>query len=263
MRDELSQRVYEHLCSRLLSGSLAGGDKISELAVARETGTSRSPVREAMVRLAAEGLLDRVPKLGAFVRTPSPRDIRELFEVRRWLEAGAAASLASGPEPDTLRRLVAIHEDILDVARRFYAQGGVWLSPDLTERLGTLDSEFHLAVAQATGNDLGLRMLIRTHMMIRIGRYTLGAYSREHVARLYTDHDLVLRAIRRADPEQAWSRMDAHVQWTGQAVSESFKAREASTQTSTRSGRDQDWPEEMRRLLAPDVRPPRAVTARE
>ncbi len=215
-----------------------------------------------MVRLAAEGLLDRVPKLGAFVRTPSPRDVQEVFEVRCWLEAGAAASLATGPEPEALRRLGSIHEDMLDVARQFYTQGGVWLSQGLTERLGTLDSEFHLAIAQSTGNALGLRILIRTHMMIRIGRYTPDAYSREQVARLYTDHDLVLRAIRRGDAQQAWAHMNTHVRWTGDTASERFRAGESATQSPERPGRHQDWPEDMRRLLASGSRP-RAITVRD
>lgn len=277
MSAELSQRVYDHLCRQLLTGELAGGDKVSELAVAKQTGVSRSPVREAMVKLAAEGMLDRVPKLGAFVRTPGKADIAEFFGLREWLEAGAAATLArqqTPPSPvlpptapasaaaptlnDTLAPLLRIHEDTLALARELYALNTDVLPQPMTDRLTTLDNEFHLALMQATGNAAGLRALVRAHMLIRMAGYRMGLYNREHVASIYTDHDRVLRAIRRGDATEAHSAMAEHVQWSADSVRAQFEktARpQPLTTVAPRLGPADRWPDELRRLLeAPSLK---------
>lgn len=277
MSAELSQRVYDHLCRQLLTGELAGGDKVSELAVAKQTGVSRSPVREAMVRLAAEGMLDRVPKLGAFVRTPSAADIDEFFGLRRWLESGAAASLAESHATDPgdiattapggpadLSALLTIHEDTLALAREFYALNTDRLPRPLADRLTTLDNGFHLALMQATANGTGLRTLVRSHMLIRVAGYRMGVYNREHVASIYTDHDRVLRAIRRGDAGDAHSAISEHVAWTAESVRAQFQKSAgappapAVPAVASRLGPPQAWPDELRRLLEADALGPAA-----
>jgi DNA-binding GntR family transcriptional regulator len=259
MQDKLSQRVYEWVCQQLLSGALRGGDRVSELAVAKATGVSRSPVREALVRLRAEGLIEHVPKLGASVRIPSRAEMVELYQAREWLEGGAAATLARRHEAEVLKRLQAYVDGTLEVAREFYRRGVPEMPEDLGKRLAALDTEFHLAVMQASGNRLGLEALARTHLMIQIGGYRLKRYNAEVVTRIYTDHDTVLRAIRRGDEAEAWGAMVRHVRWSEETVRNQLAAGSGGKGAGVEgpaglpavavSGVGAAWPEPMRALI--------------
>ncbi|MBA4028800.1 MAG: hypothetical protein C0475_06660 [Planctomyces sp.] len=246
MSEELSQRVYDHLCQCLLDGRLSGSDRVSELVVAKQTGVSRSPVREALVRLRAEGLLQHVPKLGSFVRSPSRSDLEDLYAVRQWLEAGAAGAVALARDEESLTTLQRLNDETLAIAREFYRSGQQRLPAEQAARVGAIDTEFHLTLASATSNDFGSRLIARAHMMIAVGRYRVGAYGAEHVSRMYTDHDLVLRSIRRGDALEASRVMGEHIRWSASAVREQFDARQSAPASR---GSRADWPEPMRRVI--------------
>lgn len=236
------------MCRQLLSGELRPGDRVSELALAENTGVSRSPVREALVQLRAEGLLDHTPNLGSFVKAPDRSLMGELYALRQWLEGGAAAHLAgltpraggatasnalggspaastqpragaagSQTAPD-LAPLTAVNEQILSLAREFYRAGPYTLSSDMAARLARLDSEFHLLLVTAAANRPALKSLVHALMLIRLGRHdTSDPRTREHLARLYTDHDLILRAIRHGDAAEAFRLAGEHVIFTGRS----------------------------------------------
>ena len=328
MSSELSQRVYDHLCKKLLAGKLRGGDRLYEVAIAKETGVSRSPVREAMVRMRAEGLLDHVPKLGAFVQTPSAGELAQLFAKRQWLESGAAASLAQMPPPihtptpapsaqnglnaqhigngstastgnkastkitaptaadaaaagpghpedPLVANLQCLHDQTLALAREFYTENRDVASPGLADRLLRLDGAFHIAMFEALGNDVGLKSLVRTLMLIQIAAPRGGAVAnREYVARIYTDHDLVLRAVRRRDVTGAWKAMWDHIGWTtftvlGPSGQSGASGPASATNAATARRGGDDWPEPMRTLLrsglaaAPAIQAPTAAIPRQ
>lgn len=93
-RINLPTQIYAHLKQRIVGNDLCFGDKLTEFHLARELGVSRTPLREALNRLAQEGLVTVIPGRGAFVATFSPADIVGLFDVREALE-GMAARLAT------------------------------------------------------------------------------------------------------------------------------------------------------------------------
>lgn len=244
MSDKLSQRVYEWVCKQLLDGTLRGGDKVSELALAKATGVSRSPVREALVRLRAEGLLEHVPKLGASVRIPSRAEMEELYEARAWLEGGAAATLAGEHDAETITTLQGFVDEALELARGFYERRAIELDEEAGRRLAALDTQFHLAVMQACGNSFGLETLARTHLLIAVGGYRVKRYTAEVVTRIYTDHDAVIRAIRRGEENEAWQAMVKHVRWSAATVREQLAPGAVAEGAPTAA-----WPEPMRALL--------------
>ncbi len=82
-------KAYSALLNRILSGKLKSGEKLREEKLCRELDVSRTPLREALVRLAQDGLVEKVPRYGCQVRTFSPVEIKELFECRTILEAAA------------------------------------------------------------------------------------------------------------------------------------------------------------------------------
>src|SRR5271169_1260355 len=91
MLTNLKIHAYEHIRKRLLSGDLAPGASLSPALLAKEIGISHTPVREAISQLESEGLVERLPRLGARVRLIDRRELEELFELRETLEADAAA----------------------------------------------------------------------------------------------------------------------------------------------------------------------------
>src|SRR5271157_1323834 len=82
----LAEKAYLYLRRKILSGELPAGIPLSEASIARELGNSRTPLREAIRRLAAEGFLRHIPNRGSMVVEFSKRDIAELYELREALE---------------------------------------------------------------------------------------------------------------------------------------------------------------------------------
>ena len=93
-RRALVDKLAATLQARMLSGELVSGTRLRQEALAEEFGVSRTPIREALRKLQASGLVELQPHRGALVRGPSAREIRDAYEVRAELE-GLAAELAA------------------------------------------------------------------------------------------------------------------------------------------------------------------------
>ena len=118
------------------------GEPLNEIRLAKELQVSRTPVREALRRLAAEGLVTVTPNVGARVSEINLRDFRELIEFRIILERGAAHLIAINSTADDLRSMRQLHEKALSEE-----------TEDL-DKLTDLDSEFHLIIRRAAHNQL-------------------------------------------------------------------------------------------------------------
>ncbi len=107
-----ADQVHAQLKEEIELGELAPGTPLSELSLVERTGASRTPVREALRRLAAEGLVDLVPRQGARVSRVSARSIRDLFEFRALLEPAAVrqATQAAAADPDLQREFSAMRD---------------------------------------------------------------------------------------------------------------------------------------------------------
>ena len=106
-RRALVDKLAAQLHARVVSGDLASGTRLRQEALAEEFGVSRTPIREALRKLQASGLVELHPNRGAFVRGLSPREIRDAYEVRATLEALAAELAATRISRDQLLRLRA------------------------------------------------------------------------------------------------------------------------------------------------------------
>jgi DNA-binding GntR family transcriptional regulator len=149
-RPNLSGIVGEHLKLLIFDGELSPGDKIVEEEIAHRLGTSRTPVKLALTELAKVGLVELVPRRGAFVRKFSHSDIIEFYEIRRAVE-GLAARLAA-------RYLTTERYRALAEANRAYAVIAEELSRSspvdavVSRRAKELDLEFHRQILAAGGN---------------------------------------------------------------------------------------------------------------
>ena len=88
--NSIREAAYKHLRDAILSGLLAPGKRVSEPAIAEQLGLSRTPIREALQYLAKEGLVEMVPNKGARVRQLALKEIKEVYQVRAFLEAEGA-----------------------------------------------------------------------------------------------------------------------------------------------------------------------------
>jgi DNA-binding GntR family transcriptional regulator len=107
-----ADQVHAQLKTEIELGELAPGSPLSELSLVERTGASRTPVREALRRLAAEGLVDRVPRIGARVSRVSAQSVRDLFEFRQLLEPVAIRQATARAAADPAVR--AVFEDMRD-----------------------------------------------------------------------------------------------------------------------------------------------------
>src|SRR5690349_9734612 len=104
---QLERRVYERLRDDIISGVLQPGDQLVEARLAADLGVSKTPVREALIRLQRDGLVSIEPYRGARVLEPSPDDVREIVELRELLECHVARQLAQTRPERVLRALEA------------------------------------------------------------------------------------------------------------------------------------------------------------
>lgn len=147
-----ADRAHAVLHERILDGTLAGGTLISEGQIADELGVSRTPVREAFLRLQAEGWMDLFPKRGALVRPVQPGEIAEVVEARQVIESAAVAKVVR--HGDDAARLAAHLREVVAAQDRAAAAG------DLTA-FARADVDFHQGIVDAGDNSI-LREVYRT-----------------------------------------------------------------------------------------------------
>ena len=140
--------VHRQLKEEIELGELAPGTPLSELGLVERTGASRTPVREALRRLAAEGLVDLVPRQGARVSRVSLQSVRDLFDFRSLLEPAAMrqATEAAAADPDLRRVFAAMRTEFTRVVRRAPSQARSRAFYELADR-------FDWAIIGATRNE--------------------------------------------------------------------------------------------------------------
>jgi DNA-binding GntR family transcriptional regulator len=140
--------VHRRLKEEIELGELAPGTPLSELWLVERTGASRTPVREALRRLAAEGLVDLVPRQGARVSRVSLQTVRDLFDFRGLLEPAAIrqATEAAAADPELRRAFASMRTEFLRIQRRVPSQ-------DRSRAFYELADRFDWAIVGATRNE--------------------------------------------------------------------------------------------------------------
>lgn len=196
---QLERRVYERLRDDILSGALQRGEQLVETRIAEDLGVSKTPVREALIRLQRDGLVEIEPYRGARVLEPSADDVREILELRALLECQIARDIARRQPAAVLKALEASVEE----SRRAQAAG------DSARLLDALTA-FSDLMAGACGNSRMAKLLVDLRsVLLLIGSSSLRAPGRE--GRSITEHERILAAIRAGDVEAAARATAEHV----------------------------------------------------
>jgi DNA-binding GntR family transcriptional regulator len=220
-RRALVDKLASQLHARVLSGELPSGTRLRQKALAEEFGVSRTPVREALRKLQAGGLVELQPNRGAVVRGLSPREIRDAYEVRAALEALAAGLAAERVDREQLRRLEHAQSEFRaalegTITRR---RGGREVAARDVRRWASANDAFHQTIHEASGNGVLAGTLAQlaqnfprdlSRMVVSESTAMLEANVREHEA--------ILEALAEHDATAAYERMRQHVARAGRLV---------------------------------------------
>ncbi|MBV7395716.1 GntR family transcriptional regulator [Mameliella sediminis] len=189
--------AYHRLLDELRAGRLGPGDRLRETDLAERLGMSRTPVREAIRQLEADGIVSHVPRQGASIRTLEYAEVMDLYEMRAVLE-GTAARLAARAASD-----IEI-EELIDMNRALETQRG-------TPEAFPLNRQFHAALLDAAKNRFLTRSMtsLQRAMMI-LGPTTLTNPERAELA--VKEHFAVLDAVQARDGARAEAAMRAHIE---------------------------------------------------
>jgi len=220
----LAERVFQQLQDAIVRGEMAPGSKITEPGLSRTYGISRGPLREAMRRLEAHRLIERVPHVGARVVKLSMKELLELFDVREALESMAARLAAehmTAEEIAGLREVLAVHERQSDLksGEAYYQREG--------------DLDFHYRIVQGSHNRMLVTMLCDDlYYLVRLYRTQFSA-SGTRPQRAFVEHHRIVDAIEAGDAELAELLMRRHVSASRANVVDRYaatlKEREEST----------------------------------
>jgi len=200
----LSEKLRDRIETEIVEGLLKPGDKLDEVALAARLRASRTPVREALRALAAVGLVNIRPRIGATVDRPTVSQVIELFEVVAELEGVAARLAAERGEDDALAAVAAAHDACTSAAR-----------------LGAADAYYaanallHRAIWEAAGNrTLVGQILAADKRLAPYRRYITFRPGRTQTA--LAEHEAIASAIQARKGEAAAQAMRAHVRILGE-----------------------------------------------
>ncbi|NWJ27424.1 GntR family transcriptional regulator [Rhizobium sp. RM] len=194
-KETLAQQAYKDLKQRILQGTFKAGDLLTERTLAGDSGISRTPLRAAISRLEKEGVVSRLANGALMVRPVTLEQLLEIIQIRRLLEAAAAARAAERPFTDALNTSRVVMQDYAD--GKDTAFDNFWMD----------DDRFHEAVADAAGLALLPGMLNELRSIAR--RCTITR-THDRFADQAREHIAVIDAIEERDAPRAAAAMEAH-----------------------------------------------------
>lgn len=199
-RLSLADDVYESVKARVMDHVIAPGGRVTIDVLARELDVSPTPVREALARLEADGLVRKRP-LAGYTCTPllTRGEFEELFEMRLLLEPAVAARVATRPAPDAGRLRAAATLPDADVDGHGYARFAAFT---------TADARFHDLLADQSGNRMLRDAFVRLHVHLHLHRLN---FPTAHYGVSSAEHHRVVDAIADRDPDRAAEAMRAHL----------------------------------------------------
>lgn len=194
------ERAHSWIASAILSGDFAEGDFLDEVTLARKVGTSRTPVREALHRLQAEGYVDLVPRRGAQVRVMTSRELREIYQARFVIESDAIQKICrrhKGAPPGMTQLLNEMEE----AGRR-----GEWRS------FARMDQTLHLSLVRHQGNSVLAEMyesLGPRHTRLAVRTLVEATWRLDLIEK---EHRSLLAALENHDAEEGIAVLRRHLQ---------------------------------------------------
>lgn len=200
----LTQTVYTLLREKIAKHDFAPGERLRLDVLSAQLGVSRTPVREALNQLAAEGLIEIRPRRGTFVAQVDMAAVSELYQMRLMIDTSVARILAPrllASQIEVLRRLVDDLAQLVDGER--YVDYGAYLE---------CDRAFHSAVVSMVGNRRLMAMYDEINLPLWLVRAQQHAAAPRDASASLADHRAILSALQQRDPDAAAEAMRAHIE---------------------------------------------------
>ena len=196
----IRQKIYDHLREQLLNGEIPPRQHLVEARIAKEIGTSRTPIREALHSLELEGLIESIPRVGYVVKAINEDEVEEICEIRVAIEGvGARWAMEKAPQ-----RLIEDLRKNISMSEEKAAQGN-------PKAFVELDAQFHEIIARLSGSKRlqELAQTLRRHML----RYRIQSiYLTENVSRAIQGHKGIFEAIEKGNLEEVSRAIKYHLE---------------------------------------------------
>ena len=192
----LYEEVAERLRQRIFQRELEPGSWIDELKIADELGISRTPLREALKVLAAEGLVTMKVRRGAYVTEVSEKDLIDVYHLLSLLEADAVAVVAQSGSEAALAELQALHDELEGATQD-------------RDRFFEINERFHLRLLELADNRWRQQMVSDLRKVMKLNRHH-SLFKAGRIEESLAEHRAVMQAIRARQPEAAAQRMRDH-----------------------------------------------------
>ena len=192
----LYQDVAERLRQQIFARELEAGSWIDELKLCAEYGISRTPMREALKVLAAEGLVTMKVRRGAYVTEMSRDDVAQVYHLLALLESDAAGRVAANADETQRKELAALHERLEKQVRQ-------------RDAYFATNEQFHLALLQIAGNRWALQMVADLRKVMKLNRHH-SLFKHGRLADSLAEHRALMAAIAARDDAGAARLMKAH-----------------------------------------------------
>jgi DNA-binding GntR family transcriptional regulator len=213
-RPNISEALVVTLREMIVDGELAAGERINEVHLAARLGVSRTPLREALGHLVAEGALTIAARIGYFVRPLALEEFQQIYPIRKILDPEA---LRLGGIPPTLR------------LRRLESLNKKFIKAQDVEKVLSLDDAWHLELLAECPNHVLIDLI--KQFMRRTRRYEIALMrDRQNVRVTSNDHEQVMDALRTGDLKAACNALRQNMQSGSEPIIAWLKARESATQ---------------------------------
>ena len=198
IQSRLADDVYEQILSAIVNGDIAPGERLIQEKIASQINISRTPVREALLRLEQEGILEISGRKGFSIRKISEDEVRQLYAVREAIEGYAARQVAERKDPEqlaTIKKTVdaELEEDLTDVEVDFRVNRAI-----------------HRTIVEQTGNSMLLDMFDRVWGR-GVSLWLFAATRSDQVPLEPMQHQELFRSLSTADPDTAQRAMIDHI----------------------------------------------------
>ena len=193
----LYEQVAERLRGRILAHTVSPGSWIDEQALATEYGISRTPLREALKVLAAEGLVTMKLRRGAYVTEVSERDLAEVFHLLALLESDAAAVVAKAASAEQLAELEALHRQLeAAIADR--------------DRFFAANERFHMRLLEIADNRWRNQMVADLRKVMKLNRHH-SLFKQGRLEASLKEHRKIMAALKARDVAKVQQLMHQHM----------------------------------------------------
>ncbi|MBY0411580.1 MAG: GntR family transcriptional regulator [Burkholderiaceae bacterium] len=192
----LYQEVAEQLRQRIFSRELEPGSWIDELKIAQDFGISRTPLREALKVLAAEGLITMKVRRGAYVTEMSDKDLRDVYHLLSLLESDAAGVVATAATADQLQALQDLHAELEAAASD-------------RERFFAVNERFHMLLLELADNRWRSQMVADLRKVMKLNRHN-SLLKTGRMEESLAEHRAIVKALIQRDAGATVLHMRAH-----------------------------------------------------